>query len=116
MSTSWAILGTATFISIWFVLTYVWMHELDNTGEPWWAVYIPVYNLVCMLRAVEASPYWAWVIVPVTVLAAGAVEYSGRSTMTVGERRGILALAFLIAAIAPWWINARLVQKKRELI
>ena len=116
MVTAWMVFFVAAVVSVWMILTYIWMQEFDDAGEPWWAVYVPVYNLVCMLRTVEASPYWAWLIVAMTIFAIGVAEHGIRSSMVVEVQRGSMIIAFLIAGAGPWLIHSRLIKKKRGLI
>jgi len=46
-------------VTLFTLYLYTWMHVLDEGGQPWWAVFVPYYNLVCALRSVGYSGWLA---------------------------------------------------------
>jgi hypothetical protein len=62
-----AVIGIVTLIGMWKVFT--------KAGQPGWAVLIPIYNFIVLLRI--AGLAWYWVFTPLIVLIPilGAIAY-----------------------------------------
>jgi uncharacterized membrane protein YhaH (DUF805 family) len=56
------VLVASITITVGAVYAYAWAKIFDDAGEPWWAVFIPPYAIVCALRAAGYSGWWAAVL------------------------------------------------------
>ena len=111
MISAWVVSFVCMMVCCWFVQTWIWMHAFDDAGEPWWAAYVPIYSLVCCLRTVDASPHWAWLIVPSVPLALVMYDTMAPAGSAVEQARAAVILMLAVVLSVPVWLNARLYKK-----
>lgn len=62
------------FVVFFSLYLYAWMRVLDEGGQPWWAVFVPYYNVVAALRA---TGYSGWLALLLFVPLANLVLWIG---------------------------------------
>jgi hypothetical protein len=61
------VIGIVTLIGMWKVFT--------KAGQPGWAVLIPIYNVIVLLRIVGLPWYWVFTPLIVVIPLLGAIAY-----------------------------------------
>ena len=61
------VMGIVTLIGMWKVFT--------KAGEPGWAVLVPIYNLIVLLRIAGLPWYWVFTPLIVVIPLLGAIAY-----------------------------------------
>ncbi len=61
------VIGIVTLIGMWKVFT--------KAGEPGWAVLVPIYNLIVLLRIAGLPWYWVFTPLIVVIPLLGAIAY-----------------------------------------
>ena len=61
------VIGIVTLIGMWKVF--------DKAGQPGWAVLIPIYNLIVLLRIAGLAWYWVFAPLVVIVPLLGLIAY-----------------------------------------
>jgi hypothetical protein len=88
-----------------FIIAAVWK-VFTKAGEPGWAVIVPIYNIIVMLK-VAGKPLW-WIllmiiplvnIIPAILVPIGIAKNFGKG---VGFGIGLLFLGFIFYPILAW--------------
>jgi hypothetical protein len=62
-----AVIGVVTLIGMWKVFT--------KAGQPGWAVLVPIYNFIVLLRIAGLPWYWVFTPLVIVIPILGAIAY-----------------------------------------
>jgi len=87
MHTLLSILAQLSYAFVLLAIIAIWLISLwkvfTKAGQPGWAVLIPIYNLIVLLRI--AGLAWYWVFAPLILLipVLGAIAYTVLAVMCI---------------------------------